>query len=87
MFFFRSIRSVVRASGIANRPFLGAYHSSGFKMARDPNTLSNYNEIRTTQVAINFDIDFEEKRLAGNVILKMKNVAEDGCKEILLDTR
>jgi leukotriene-A4 hydrolase len=56
-------------------------------MARDPNTLSNYNEIRTTQVAINFDIDFEKKRLAGNVILKMKNVAEGGCKEILLDTR
>jgi leukotriene-A4 hydrolase len=76
-------------SGIANRQFLKAFHASVLKMAstRDPNTLSNYNEIRTTQVAINFDIDFERKRLAGNIILKMKNLADTGCQEIILDTR
>ena len=54
---------------------------------RDPNTLSNYNEIRTTQVSINFDIDFSKKRLTGNVILKLKGLVESGCKEVVLDTR
>jgi leukotriene-A4 hydrolase len=54
---------------------------------RDPNTLSNYNEIRTTQVSVNFDIDFSKKRLSGNVILKMKGLVEPGCKEVVLDTR
>lgn len=54
---------------------------------RDPNTLSNYDEIRTSKVAINYDINFEKKVLTGNVVLSMKVVAEDGCKQIVLDTR
>jgi hypothetical protein len=54
---------------------------------RDPNTLSNYNEIRTTHIAINSDIDFEKKKLTGNVILKMKGMTEREVSEVVLDTR
>jgi hypothetical protein len=53
---------------------------------RDFQTLSNYDVIRTTQVSLNFDIDFEKKRLSGNVVLKMKVVADE-CTTIILDTK
>jgi leukotriene-A4 hydrolase len=53
---------------------------------RDYQTLSNYHEIITTQVSLNFDIDFEKKKLAGNVILKLKAVVDDPSV-IILDTR
>jgi leukotriene-A4 hydrolase len=53
---------------------------------RDFQTLSNYNEIRTTQVSLNFDLDFEKKILKGTVVLKL-NALVDDCKAIILDTR
>ncbi|KAL8997992.1 MAG: hypothetical protein Q9188_006196 [Gyalolechia gomerana] len=53
---------------------------------RDPNTLSNYNNFLTEHTAANFEIDFEKKRLSGNVILKLKSVSPSETKEILLDT-
>jgi leukotriene-A4 hydrolase len=54
---------------------------------RDPNTLSNYHEIRTTEISIDFDINFEKKRLEGGVSLKLKGVAKSAVKEVILDTR
>lgn len=54
---------------------------------RDPNTLSNYNNFLTTHTTANFDIDFEQKRLAGNVVLELKSITNAEAKEILLDTR
>ena len=84
----RSLVSTVRATSITNLPFWKDYRAPISTMAnRDPNTLSNYNEIRTTQVKINFDIDFEKKRLAGNVLLIFKGLAEKGAKQVILDTR
>lgn len=53
---------------------------------RDPNTLSNYHEILTTQLSLNFDIDFKKKQLAGNVIIRLKSLAESGVKTVILDT-
>ncbi|KAI4133240.1 MAG: hypothetical protein LQ338_000298 [Usnochroma carphineum] len=53
---------------------------------RDPNTLSNYNNFLTKHTVANFDIDFENKRLSGNVILKLQSISDPGSKEILLDT-
>jgi leukotriene-A4 hydrolase len=53
---------------------------------RDPNTFSNYHEVRTTHISINFDIFFKEKRLVGNVIQKMKCLV-DKCESIILDSR
>lgn len=54
---------------------------------RDPNTLSNYNNFLTTHTTANFDIDFEQKRLTGNVVLELKSITNAEAKEILLDTR
>ena len=53
---------------------------------RDPNTLSNYNAWRCQHVTANLDIDFEGKKVAGNVLLKLKK--EHGSEsKIVLDTR
>jgi hypothetical protein len=86
MFLLRSFSAYTRAAGLTNRIFSRTLITT-MASNRDPNTLSNYNEIRTTKVSINFDIDFTKKRLAGNVILKMKSLSEGGCNEVVLDTR
>lgn len=53
---------------------------------RDPNTLSNYDEFKTTHTIANFTIDFEKKNLVGNVLLKIKSVTGTGRREVFLDT-
>ncbi len=50
----------------------------------DPCTLSNIGEVQTTHTTANFTIDFEKKRLVGNVILRLK--ASEACNKIVLDT-
>jgi hypothetical protein len=89
MFILRSLGLGARGIWIASISSLKVPRAFLTTMSakRDPNTLSNYNEIRTTQVSVNFDIDFSKKRLSGNVILKMKGLVEPGCKEVVLDTR
>ena len=56
------------------------------KMPRDPNTLSNYQNFVTTHTVANFEIDFQNQRLAGNVVLHLKPVLESKSREIFLDT-
>ncbi|EED21775.1 leukotriene A4 hydrolase [Talaromyces stipitatus ATCC 10500] len=53
---------------------------------RDPNTLSNYTAWRSRHVTANFEIDFDNKRLAGNVIHQLLSKTQAETKEILLDT-
>ncbi|KAI4232841.1 MAG: hypothetical protein LQ349_004752 [Xanthoria aureola] len=53
---------------------------------RDPNTLSNYNNFLTQHTSANFAIDFEKRRLDGNVILKLISISDSETKDILLDT-
>ncbi len=53
---------------------------------RDPNTLSNYNNFLTKHTTANLSIDFEKKRLSGNVILKLESINDAETKDILLDT-
>ncbi|KAL2857395.1 leukotriene A-4 hydrolase [Aspergillus pseudodeflectus] len=53
---------------------------------RDPNTLSNYNNFRCTHTEANFEILFEQKRLVGNVVHKLKSTTNAESKEILLDS-
>ena len=60
--------------------------ASNIHTPRDPNTLSNYNNFLTTHTTANFVIDFEQKRLKGNVILNLKSITDAESKEILLDT-
>lgn len=54
---------------------------------RDPNTLSNYHNFKTTHTAVHFDIDFDKKRLYGNVILSLQSLTEAETSDIILDTR
>lgn len=53
---------------------------------RDPNTLSNYNNWRSTHITANFDIHFDQKKLAGNVVHKFKSITDAESREIILDT-
>jgi aminopeptidase N len=53
---------------------------------RDPNTLSNYNNFRCTHTEANFEILFEQKRLVGNVVHKLKSTTNAESKEIILDS-
>lgn len=53
---------------------------------RDPNTLSNYHNYVTRHTSVDFEIDFEKKRLAGNVELKLESLTDDGVG-VVLDAR
>ncbi|KAJ5788107.1 hypothetical protein N7457_003097 [Penicillium paradoxum] len=53
---------------------------------RDPNTLSNYNNWRSTHITANFDILFDQKKLVGNVIHRFKSITDGESQEIILDT-
>ncbi|KAL3488443.1 leukotriene A-4 hydrolase [Aspergillus germanicus] len=53
---------------------------------RDPNTLSNYNNFRCTHTEANFEILFDQKRLVGNVVHKLKSTTNAQSKEIILDS-
>ncbi|KAJ5637291.1 hypothetical protein N7490_007170, partial [Penicillium lividum] len=73
----------------ARPPFSRFYSVRGMTMAsdpRDPNTLSNYNHWRSTHITANFDILFDQKKLAGNVIHKFTSITDAISKEIILDT-
>lgn len=54
---------------------------------RDPCTLSNYHNFKTTNTALDFHIDFDKKVLKGNVSLRLKSLTEAETNEIVLDTR
>ena len=53
---------------------------------RDPNTLSNYNNWLSTHITANFDILFDQKKLVGNVIHKLKSITNAESTDIVLDT-
>jgi len=53
---------------------------------RDPNTLSNYNNWRSTHITANFDILFDQKKLVGNVVHRFKSITDAESREIILDT-
>ena len=53
---------------------------------RDPNTLSNYNNWRSSHITANFDILFEQKKLVGNVVHQLKSTTDAESREIILDT-
>jgi hypothetical protein len=53
---------------------------------RDPNTVSNYNNWRSTHITANFDILFDQKKLVGNVVHQFKSITDGESQEIILDT-
>ncbi|KAL4781923.1 leukotriene A-4 hydrolase [Aspergillus varians] len=53
---------------------------------RDPNTLSNYNNWLCTHSTANFEILFEQKKLIGNVIHKLRSTTKAETEEIILDS-
>lgn len=53
---------------------------------RDPNTLSNYNNWISTHITANFDILFDQKKLAGNVVHRLKSITDAQSQDIILDS-
>lgn len=53
---------------------------------RDPNTLSNYNNWVSTHITANFDILFDEQKVAGNVVHQLKSKTNSESREVIFDT-
>ena len=53
---------------------------------RDPNTLSNYNSWLCTHTEANFRVLFDQRKLAGNVVHRLRSRTPAASKEIVLDT-
>lgn len=58
----------------------------GKSKLRDPNTLSNYDAWRTKHTTVDFEIDFNAKRLGGVVHLTVERLQKEQRK-LVLDTR
>ncbi|CAG8448674.1 11273_t:CDS:10, partial [Scutellospora calospora] len=54
-------------------------------MTYDPNTFSNINEVKTTHLELNFNVDFESKIIEAVVSLKLITLTND-VNEVILDT-
>jgi leukotriene-A4 hydrolase len=54
---------------------------------RDPSTRSNYGAWRTKHTTVNFDVDFDAKRLRGSVILQLESQTDRQSNEVILDSR
>jgi leukotriene-A4 hydrolase len=55
---------------------------------RDPNTLSNYHNYVTRHTSVDFEIDFEKKRMVGTVVLKMESFVDGDAKvDVVLDSK
>ncbi|KAL5364578.1 peptidase family M1-domain-containing protein [Aspergillus floccosus] len=67
-------------------PFQSRTMSTTINPPRDPNTLSNYNNWLSTHITANFDILFDQKKLVGNVIHKLKSITNAESTDIVLDT-
>ena len=61
--------------------------NASIKMPRDPNTLSNYHNYVTRHTSVDFDIDFEKKRLYGSVTLTLESLTDGAVKDVILDSR
>jgi leukotriene-A4 hydrolase len=58
------------------------------KTPRDPNTLSNYHNYVTRHTSVDFEIDFEKKRMVGTVVLKMESLVDgDAQVDVVLDSK
>ncbi|KAL2787471.1 leukotriene A-4 hydrolase [Aspergillus keveii] len=92
---FRSPLTFFRRIGLTRTPIYSTLNKAQYcrrSMAtlintpRDPNTLSNYNNFRCTHTEANFEILFDQKRLVGNVVHKLKSTTNAESKEIILDS-
>ncbi|KAH7326097.1 peptidase family M1-domain-containing protein [Stachybotrys elegans] len=54
---------------------------------RDPSTLSNYGAWRTRHTTANLKLDFENKCLRGDVVLRLESQTDKESREVILDTR
>ncbi|KAI9167595.1 Leucine aminopeptidase [Paramyrothecium foliicola] len=63
------------------------FASSVTMATRDPSTLANYGAWRTRHTTANFNIDFENKRLKGSVVLQLESQTDKESKEVVLDSR
>lgn len=91
-FFFQGIPSIPLPVGTQIRC---TFHPRGQRRTmattiinppRDPNTLSNYNNWISTHITANFDILFDQKKLAGNVVHRLKSITDAQSQDIILDT-
>lgn len=81
----RSTYSIHKARWVSSRGHIRKMESI-INSPRDPNTLSNYNNWVSTHVTANLDILFDQQKLVGNVIHKLKSITNGESRGIILDT-
>ncbi|KAN0101130.1 Peptidase family M1 domain containing protein [Tylopilus felleus] len=52
----------------------------------DPTTESNYDKITTTDVELDWRVDFETRTISGSAIHRLKVLAEEGVDKVVFDT-
>ncbi|KAJ2898119.1 Leukotriene A-4 hydrolase-like protein [Zalerion maritima] len=82
----RASKVTIFQSRAAVSSFRNASTVSPSRMARDPNTLSNYASWLTKHTTANLRLDFDKKRLSGSVLLEFESLTNKESDEIILDT-
>lgn len=54
-------------------------------VVRDPSSLANLSEVKTTHLHLDWTIDFEQKRIRGHVLLDLTTL-EPNVNQVILDT-
>jgi len=88
--FFRRASVPLKAPNLINNAALRRSFATVNNMApttRDPSTRSNYGAWRTKHTTVNFDVDFDAKRLRGSVILQLESQTDRQSNEVILDSR
>lgn len=78
-----SYPSSITISAISKRGFASVTMTA----ARDPTTQSNYGAWRTKHTAVDFKLDFDNKRLQGSVTLQLESQTDKQSTEVILDSR
>jgi len=52
----------------------------------DPTTQSNYDAIATTDIELDWQIDFDSQTISGSAIHRLKVLAKDGVDKVIFDT-
>ena len=75
------------AASLPISSFSRSFATVNMTAARDPCTLSNYGFWRTEHTTAQLHVDFQNQRLKGSVLLRLRSQTDGESKEVVLDTR
>jgi leukotriene-A4 hydrolase len=67
------------------QPSAGSGDSVQGAPARDPHSYAHLNEVQVSHVSLDLTVDFEQKRLVGSAVLRLKRL-DESARTLVLDT-